>query len=431
MQEREQDLMEKVNKALSRIPRLQAKVSKVHFGHTYCRCYLEVGPTVKQHKIQSYAEYLARELRLHSMPIIHTIFREGAIVIDIPNTDRETVYLEPHLKSEAFRGIIEKQVGLPYIIGVNNEGEVICGDLTKAPHMLIAGQSGSGKSVVMRSVLNSMIAAWANLPMRSQLILFDPKGVELIQYRELPEVQMYSSSPEGISKTLAALVEIMEQRYEEFVLLADVSGEELYDIEAYNRYCCNVLKAPRRTLPYITVFMDELADILLNDESCEKNILRLVQKSRAAGIHLVVATQRPSSDIISGPIRANIPIKICCKVAQPIDGRVVFGDKDHGAHRLLGQGDLLYLDNTTSEPVRLQGAYTDNNFIRRYLEYQQYQEQRERQEFLASMDIYDPEDEKVSADSNVIQFSDAFKNGKVANKRLDTYAYSIDQAIYG
>lgn len=411
MNQREELFMAKVNKAFAKIPRLQASVVRVNIGHTYCRCYLEVGPTVKQHRIQNYAEYLARELRLETMPIVHTIFSEGAIVIDIPNDERRVVQLDPCLKSKEFKYSLDKRLGLPYVVGVDNSGEVICGDLTKAPHMLIAGQSGSGKSVAMRSTLNSLVAAYADLPMRCQFVLLDPKGVELIHYRELEQVLMYSSEPDEIANVLEGLVEIMEERYEDFVHLADSTEKEIFDIDAYNRYHCSELECPKRAFPYIVVFIDELADVLINNKRCESYILRLVQKARAAGIHLVMATQRPSNDVISGPIRANIPTKICCKVSRPIDGRVVFGDGDYGAHRLLGRGDLLYIDESHTEPIRLQGTFTDMNFLSSYTDY------------------------RKRGRTKVIQFRpkvfELGANNDPVVAPFDVYSYSDKQLMYG
>lgn len=411
MNAREEALQAKLNQALNKLPRLQAKVTKVRFGHTYCRCYLEVGATVKEHKIQSYAEYLARELRLETLPIVHTIFNEGAIVIDIPNDKRSIVQLETCLKSDNYKTWIDDSIGLPYVVGVDNGGDVICGDLTKAPHVMIAGQSGSGKSVAIRCILNSLLAAWAEVPNRCQLVLLDPKGVELIHYRELEQAIMYSSDPEEITQTLEALVDIMEERYQEFVSLADTTGKEIFDIEAYNKYYCQELGIPSRAYPYIVVFIDELADILLNNKLCEQHILRLVQKARAAGIHIVMATQRPSSDIISGPIRANVPTKICCKVSRPIDGRVVFGDGDYGAHRLLGHGDMMYIDESYPEPIRLQGAFTDLDFLRSYVRY--------REKGKTNVIQFDPNIAKLGT------------NTAPVIAPFDVHSYSIKQMVYG
>lgn len=368
MNRKEEAWCAKVNAALGRLTRLQAKAVKVKIGHTYYRCYLQVGATVKEHRIRNYAEYIARELRLPSLPIVHTDYSEGAIILDIPNEERETVRLSTCLKSKEFKNSLASQVGLPYVVGVDNGGEVICGDLTEAPHMLIAGQSGSGKSVALRCVLNSIIAAWSDYPDWCQYILIDPKGVELIHYRDIPQLVPggYTSDPRVTEMILERLVEEMEERYERFVKLASYTKEDIYSIKAFNRYYFQEVNQPCHAMPYITVFIDELADVLLNNPDCQKTILRLVQKARAAGIHIVMATQRPSNEVISGPIRANIPTKICCKVSRPIDGRVVFGDSDHGAHRLLGEGDMLYIDEKYSEPIRLQGAYTDADFLRSY-----------------------------------------------------------------
>jgi S-DNA-T family DNA segregation ATPase FtsK/SpoIIIE len=364
---REERMCVKINEILSKLPRLNVKVTHVKAGHTYYRCYLQVDPSVRENKIRVHSEFIARELRLEALPTIQTIFSEGAIVIDIPNAERERVDLETCLLSETYKTLVEKKVGLPYVVGIDNSGKEICGNLTEDPHILVAGQSGSGKSNAIRCIVNSLLSTWRLCHLHCGFVYIDPKGVEFVQYKHLENTYKYTNQTGEAVDYLEWLIENMEDRYAKFVDLSDILGEDIYTIEQYNKYRITRTEEPEEAYPYIVVVIDELADLLACEDGAEKKLLKLVQKARACGIHFIVSTQRPDSVTISGSIRANLPTKICCKVSQQVDGKVVFGDSDYGAHHLLGAGDLLYLNPSRGLPIRLQGAYTDPNFIKSYM----------------------------------------------------------------
>jgi S-DNA-T family DNA segregation ATPase FtsK/SpoIIIE len=367
MNAREERMCARVNEVLSKLPRLDAKVSHVKMGHTYYRCYLQVAPSMREAKIRTHAEFLARELRLDALPTIQTIYAEGAIVIDIPNVERERVDLMKCLLSRPYQDLVKKAVGLPYVIGVDNSGNEICGNLVNDPHILIAGQSGSGKSNVARCIVNSILSSWRVFQSNCRFIYIDPKGVEFVHYKNLPSTAHYTHQTREAVDILDGLIEMMEQRYDEFTDVTETTNHEIYTIEDYSKYCHQVVGRAEDVYPYYVVVIDELADLFACEEDAEKKVLRLIQKARASGIHLIVSTQRPDAETISGTIRANLPTKICCKVSQQIDGRVVFGDNDHGAHRLLGCGDLLYLNAERTIPLRLQGAFSDPSFLKSYI----------------------------------------------------------------
>ena len=352
-----------LNEVFAEFPRLKVKVDRVCQGSTVFRCYLTTPPAIEAKHIIRYADYIARELKLEACPTIQTIYKEGSIVLDIPNTDRVIVDLREKITDPVFVKMIENGVQLPYLLGMDNSNNLIGGDLADAPHMLFSGTTNSGKSVAMRVVLNSILAAHAFVNRRLiGLSIIDPKGVEFINYRNSFYSHLYGSDPESIRDTLIKTVRIMERTYKILSQYADNTGRQCTNIFQYNQAKLRS-GGERELLPYTIVVIDELADILVVDPELESLILRLVQKGRAAGIHCLLSTQRPSHEIISGPVRANVPVKICCKVARPIDARVVFGDSDWGAHHLLGRGDMLYQDNQTSEPIRMQGIWTDEFFM--------------------------------------------------------------------
>lgn len=366
MNNKEIQTVKTLNGVLKLIPRLNITTNKVVIGCTHTRCYLDTTPQVNATMISKYTDFIARSMKLACPPIVRSLTSEGSLVLDIPNEERELVQLRSCLNDSAFKRQIQKGFGLPFVLGQDNSGTIITGDLADAPHVLIAGQSGSGKSVTMKCIANSLIAAYSEMPGVCYHTFLDPKGVEFVHYRNLPETHVYASTTEDIVNTLVYYNGLMNERYTTFLEVASFSGEEIYDLPSYNLH---QLRHKQRILPFHVIFIDELADILHSHELAEPAIVGLVQKARAVGIHLVLATQRPSADVISGSIRANVPVKICCKVAQQVEGRVVFGNTDHAAHHLLGKGDMLYLDNTSTQPIRLQGAFTDITFLRSYYKF--------------------------------------------------------------
>ena len=363
MSPREERWQEKVNQVLSKISKVKIKVTKVKSGQTFHRCYLQVPVSSKERDIRNYGEFIARELKLNAIPSIHTIFKEGSIVIDIPNEEREKVELEDCLNSKEFQQSVVKGISLPYIIGRDNDGEVVVGNLLNDPHILIAGQSGSGKTFAMRGIINSIQCAWGNIHDLCKFIYIDPKGVEFVPYKNLSNTLCYVNNPEQTICVLENLIIEMENRFQVFEEAIEKEYLDVLTLKTYNEL---MLKRSKTDfISYIVVCIDELADLILSDPKIEKLLIQLIQKSRAVGIHFICGTQRPSVDIISGPIRANLPTKICGKVAQPVDGRVVFGSSDFNAQQLLGAGDLLYQNTQYPIPIRVQGVYSDWNFVKK------------------------------------------------------------------
>lgn len=357
---------DRLNEIFLSIPRLEVTVRDVLKGSTVYRCYLNTPPLVDEKRIQRYAGYIAKELRLEIPPIVQTLYEEGSIVIDIPNTNRVVYELTDYLNDPEFVNCLKKKKYLlPFVVGVDNSNKLICGDLTKAPHVLIAGQSGSGKTTIMKSLINSMIAAYTNVLDYVEFVFLDPKGVEFVHYTNLPSTNTHASSPKQIREALCTVVQTMEDSFVKMKEASITTGKDLCTIEKYNAWRVDT-DCTKKAFPYIILVVDELADIFQNDPELESLILRVVQKGRAVGIHCILSTQRPSNEIISGPIRANVPVKICCKTARSIDARVVFGDSDHNAQNLLLNGDLVYISNEFRHPLRLQGMFSRSDFIDRY-----------------------------------------------------------------
>ncbi|MGB3008833.1 MAG: FtsK/SpoIIIE domain-containing protein, partial [Candidatus Saccharimonadales bacterium] len=238
---------------------------------------------------------------------------------------------------------------LSFAVGKDIAGDAVVGELNKMPHLLIAGQTGSGKSVMINTLLSSLL--YRNSPSDMRVILVDPKQVEMTPYQDIPHLLTpIITEPEKTISALKWAVNEMERRYS---LLAEV---KVRDIKSYNG------KNPEERMPYIVIVIDELADLMMiAARDVEALIVRLAQKARAVGIHLVLATQRPSVDVITGLIKANIPARIAFTVASQIDSRTILDQV--GAEKLLGQGDMLLLTPSMSKPKRIQGAWVTDDEV--------------------------------------------------------------------
>ena len=250
-------------------------------------------------------------------------------------------------------------------LGKNLMGKPIVADLTKMPHLLVAGSTGSGKSVCINSIICSIFMNYN--PHDVKLVLVDPKKVELSNYNGTPHLLCpVVNDPKKASITLQKIVAEMEKRYDIF------SEKGVKKISEYNEYIEKENKrhpdTPLNKMPYIVVIIDELADLMLvASKEVEDSIMRITQMARAAGIHLIVATQRPSTDVITGVVKANIPSRICFAVASQIDSRTALDMA--GAEKLLGKGDMLYLPMGENEPERIQGCYISDEEISRLINY--------------------------------------------------------------
>ncbi len=317
---------------------VEAKVIKVQRGPTVTRYELQPARGVKVSQITRLKDDLALSLAAIAIRIEAPIPGKSAIGIEVPNRQVEPVYLAELLASDEFQ---ESDANLPLAIGKDISGNIIIGDLSKMPHLLIAGATGSGKTVCINSIIVSLI--YKLTPEQVQLILIDPKMVELVLYEDIPHLVELSTDVQRAPKVLRGAVLLMEERYKLF------SKNKVRNITEYN----SVADSP---LPYIVIVIDELADLMMTSaNSVETSIARLAQLARAAGIHLIVATQRPSVNVITGIIKANIPSRIAFAVASQVDSRVIIDQA--GAENLIGRGDMLYWPIGAPRPIRVQGAY--------------------------------------------------------------------------
>ncbi len=322
---------------------------------------------VKLTRITALETNIALNLAAQSLRIEAPIPGQKAVGIEVPNRRAADVRLYSILTSKQWKDDIEP---LGFAIGKDISGEAVVGDLNKMPHLLIAGQTGSGKSVMINALLTSLL--YRNSPSDMKLILVDPKQVEMAPYQDIPHLLTpVITEPDKTISALKWAVNEMERRYH---LLAE---QKIRDIQSYNQKIrVNGTKVtindeagiPQEhengAMPYIVIVIDELADLMMvAARDVEALIVRLAQKARAVGIHLVLATQRPSVDVITGLIKANIPARIAFTVASQIDSRTILDQV--GAEKLLGQGDMLLLTPSMSKPKRIQGAWvTDDEVLK-------------------------------------------------------------------
>ncbi|MDQ6962873.1 MAG: DNA translocase FtsK 4TM domain-containing protein [Mariprofundaceae bacterium] len=322
---------------------------------------VKLGPVVTQYifkpeagvKINSLINVqadLARGMGALSVRVAGNIHERQAIGIEIPNSHRETVLLKTVLRSEQFQ---ENKGELPLAVGVDISGQPVVFDLVKTPHLLVAGTTGSGKSVAINTMICSLLMAHS--PKYLKLILIDPKMLELSMYADIPHLLVpVVTEPNKASRALAWAVLEMDRRYQ---IMAEF---KVRNIDSYNQ----VVKATgskHEHFPYIVIVIDELADLMMiSGKEVEQSICRIAQKARAAGIHLIVATQRPSVDVITGLIKANLPSRLSFKVSSKIDSRTVLDQM--GAEQLLGYGDSLFMFSGT-ELVRIHGAFVTDKEV--------------------------------------------------------------------
>ncbi len=322
---------------------VEATVSDWTIGPTVTQFELTLGRGVKVNKITNLNDDLKLALAAKDIRIEAPIPGKSSVGIEIPNKTSRPVMLSEVLRSDKFQ---EASSPLTVALGVDLFGEPQITDLQKMPHGLIAGATGSGKSVFINSLLVSLL--YKASPSEVKLVLIDPKAVEMAPYHDLPHLLApVISDAKAAAAALKWLVNEMEERYQR---LAAAGARNL---EAYNEKA----KAAGEyglQLPYIVVVIDELADLMMAAASeVQDHIARITQKARAAGIHLLVATQRPSVDVLTGTIKNNIPTRIAFMVSSQVDSRTILDNA--GAERLLGRGDMLYLGNGSGQPTRLQG----------------------------------------------------------------------------
>lgn len=332
---------------------VKGKVAQVSLGPSVARFELQPAPGVKVSKIVSLADDIALSMAASDVRIEAPIPGKAAVGIEVPNKEISIVHFREVLETPEFHDAPSK---LTVALGKDIAGQTILADLEKMPHLLIAGATGSGKSVCMNALICSLL--FKSTPSELKFLMIDPKMVELTTYNGIPHlIAPVVTEPKKAATALRWIVNEMEHRYELF------SKSAVRDIVRYN-----LLKAkedPQRqepALPHIVVLIDELADLMMiAPAEVEDAICRLAQMARAAGIHLVVATQRPSVDVITGIIKANIPSRIAFAVSSQIDSRTILDMG--GAEKLLGRGDMLFFPVGASKPIRLQGVYVSDKEV--------------------------------------------------------------------
>lgn len=333
---------------------IETKLTGIAHGPAVTRFELQPAPGVKVSRITSLSDDIALNLAAERVRIEAPIPGKAAVGVEVPNDKVETVALRDVLESaDARRHPSRVAVGL----GMDNSGRYIVADIAKMPHVLIAGQTGSGKSVCINSIIVSVL--YRATPDEVKLILIDPKVVELSVYNGIPHlIAPVVTDPKKAASALDWAVAEMTQRYKRF------AERGVRDIKGYNK----ALEPGEKRMPQMVIVIDELADLMMVcPGEVEDSICRLAQLARAAGMHLVIATQRPSVNVITGVIKANIPTRIAFSVASQVDSRTMI---DHGgAEKLLGNGDMLFVPPGTNKPIRVQGAWVSDDEVHNIVSY--------------------------------------------------------------
>lgn len=353
---------------------IEAKVVAVHPGPVVTRFELQLAAGTKAGKVTALARDLARSMSVVSVRIVEVIPGKPVIGLELPNPEREIVSLQEVLASKAYQN---SRAPLSLALGKDIAGHPVVVDLAKMPHLLVAGTTGSGKSVNLNAMLLSLI--YKSTPEQLRFILIDPKMLELSIYEGIPHLlaPVVTDMKDAASALRWCVIE-MERRYRLMAALGvrNIAGYNVKVSEAQKRgepimdplSPPELTKKPLEELPHIVVLADEFADMMaVVGKKVEVLIARLAQKARAAGIHLILATQRPSVDVITGLIKANIPTRIAFQVSSKIDSRTILDQQ--GAEQLLGNGDMLYLPPGTGVPVRVHGAFVHDDEVHRVTAY--------------------------------------------------------------
>ena len=362
-----QDCAAKLEHALKSF-RVEASIVGAQVGPAVTLFELTVAQGTRMNKVTQLSSEIAAALRAQSVRIIAPIPGRETIGIEVPNQKRRTVRISELVQQRAYD---PKQMALPLFLGMDAEGTPVVEDLARMPHLLIAGTTGSGKSVCINTILSSLLLTRS--PHDVKMILVDPKMVELQTFAAVPHLMCpVVTDPRTATQVLLWAIEKMEGRYELFkdAGVKNIKGyNALGEVELKQRLgqAFDEARTPRH-VPYIVVVVDEMADLMMTaKKEAELAITRLAQKSRAVGIHVIVATQRPSTDVITGVIKGNLPTRIAFQVASKIDSRVILDDM--GAEKLLGNGDMLFMPPGGAKLKRVQGALVEDSELNTLVEF--------------------------------------------------------------
>ena len=334
---------------------IEGRVTEVRPGPVITLYEFEPAPGIKINRITNLSDDLALALKALSIRIIAPIPGKAAVGIEVPNRQRERVSLREILEG---KGFVEHPSPLTLALGKDIEGRAFITDLLKMPHLLIAGSTGAGKSVSLNAMIVSIL--YKATPDRVRFVMIDPKRLELSTYNSLPHLLLpVVTEAKKATPILKGLLHEMEERYRK------MAEAGVRNIDQYNK---QAVKKGEEPLPYIVVVIDEMADLMMTAQrEFEDAVVRLAQMARASGIHLIIATQRPSVDVITGLIKANFPARIAFQVPSRTDSRTILDTS--GAEKLLGEGDMLFLPPGTSKVQRVHGAFVSDGEIKRVVEF--------------------------------------------------------------
>lgn len=337
---------------------VQTKIVGVSRGPSVTRYELQPAPGVKISKITNLVDDIALNLAAAGVRIEAPIPNKAAVGIEVPNKQKDTVYFRELVDTPDFKKSFDKK--LETVLGKDISGETVTCNVAKMPHLLIAGTTGSGKSVCVNSIIMSILMK--STPDEVRLIMVDPKKVEFMMYNGIPHLLIpVVTDPKKAAGALAWAVNEMLNRYKMF------SENNVRDFSGYNELAADPDSGLKK-MSHIVIFIDELADLMMaSPKDVEDSIVRLAQMARAAGMHLVIATQRPTVNVVTGLIKANIPSRIALMVASQMDSRVILDGG--GAEKLLGNGDMLYMPVGMPKPVRVQGCYVSDKEVERTVEF--------------------------------------------------------------